>query len=91
MNPTTPRSIRHAAAARSLAASAATHVMFAIACLPWAVVAYLYSSPWLAILLVVAATALGHRAFLRAQSASVHMDLAFEAEALEARRSFPKL
>jgi hypothetical protein len=83
--------INHIAEGRRLAAAAVTFILFGVACVPWAVVAFLYDQPLLGAGLIIAATILGHGAFLRAQAASFEMDLALEAEAAEARATRPKL
>jgi hypothetical protein len=80
------RSQIHAAEASRLAAGACSHVMFAIAATPWAYVAHLHGQNWLCGLLILAAVILGHRAFLRSQEASHHLDLCLEAEDCERRR-----
>jgi hypothetical protein len=83
--------INHVNESRRLAAASLCYLLFAIACVPWCVVAFYYDQPFLGAGLIIAATVLGHGAFLRAQQASFEMDLALEAEAAEARATRPKL
>ncbi len=82
-----PRSLQHLAVSRRLAASAGAHFAFAVAAVPWAVVAFLYGRQALGCCLIVGAVWMGHRAFLRAQAAGWEMDLHLEAEQLERRRA----
>lgn len=92
MNPTRNKlAMEYLAESRRLAAASVTCVMFAIAALPWAYVAVMYEQKLIAGLLVLVATILGHIAFMQARASSFQADQAFEAEALDARRSLPKL
>jgi len=83
--------INHINESRRLAAASLCYLLFAIACVPWFVVAFYYDQPLVGAGLIIAATVLFHGSFLRAQAASFEMDLALEAEAAEARATRPKL